>query len=126
MSSHVPVSIFAYGSYIGETSAWHFQTNGGANAIQNGSVAGFCPFCGEVWLRAVHAHGFPFWRVVPVTCHAHAREYSRFSPIWFTLAAVYSIYETTSPEVLKFELEWWAARDDNWGEERIILPPNKP
>lgn len=124
MSHHVPVSVFAYNTHVGDTLALHFQTNGGAEAIQNGSVAAFCPFCGEVWLRAVHAHGFPFWRVVPVACHQHINEHSRFSPIWFTLAAVYSIYPETSPSLLQFELEWWAQKDINWGEERIILPPN--
>jgi hypothetical protein len=117
MSELVSVSIFAYGSYVGETDALHFSTNGDKPAIQNGSVAAFCPFCGEVWLRAVHAHGFPFWRVVPVACHQHAAETTRFSPIWFNLAAVFRIYPDTSPEVLKLELDWWAQKLNSWAEE---------
>ncbi len=123
ISHHVSVEVFAYGSHVGGTKALHFATNNDALAIQNGSVAAFCPFCGEVWLRAVHAHGFPFWRCTTVPCHAHVRETSRFSPIWMNLASVYSVYPDTDEALLRFELEWWAQKYDNWGGEITILPP---
>lgn len=106
------VSVFHGAHFLGLSEHHNFLTNGGRQAIQNSSTAAFCPYCGELWLRAVHRTALPYWRVVPVPCLKHVDIPSLHSDVWGTLAWVLPPPERSDQAVVELEFNWWMKRLD--------------
>jgi len=113
MGQVAKVSVFCEGDYVGSLTQQHFSTNGDRPAIQNGSIAGFCPYCGDIWLRAVHNTGLDYWRQVTIPCLKHAGERNDHSFLWSNPAHILPDISDASVEVLLLEFLWWCKHRGN-------------
>jgi len=111
IASPIKATVFAENRFVGQGEYHPFRTNGGHLPIQHSSVAGFCPMCGEIWLRNV-LEGVPLWRVYPVLCLKHAMHFSPGDPMAWHLQALLPPY--CSQELAHFELLWWAMAREKW------------
>ncbi|HYE38173.1 hypothetical protein [Methylocaldum sp.] len=113
MSGLVKVDVFFGAEFIGSLTQYHFNTNSDRPAIQNGSVLGLCPFCGEIWLRAVHAEGLPYWRTVELPCLTHAHLWGDHAFRWGTFEHLIGDITDAPHDVLLLEFLWWCKRRGN-------------